>query len=122
MDAMLKKRLILLEKAGEIDSSISDVVIDFSNQIERDYSVKITEDNGSMLITHLAMALSRIKKGEEIENIDEEVFREVKASKIYTELSGYYKMIEEKLGINIPNVEKDYIALHICTLLNKNRR
>ncbi|MBV1819271.1 PRD domain-containing protein [Anaerosalibacter bizertensis] len=119
MDEMLNLRLELIEKSGEIDFSIRKAVIDFIKNIEKKYSIEVKEENGSMLVTHLAMALSRIKKGEEIESIDEEIFQEVKTMKIYSELPEYYKLLEEQLDIFIPQSEKDYIALHVCTLIKK---
>lgn len=119
MDEILNLRLELIEKSGEIDFSIRKAVIDFIKNIEKKYSIEVKEENGSMLVTHLAMALSRIKKGEEIESIDEEIFQEVKTMKIYSELPEYYKLLEEQLDIFIPQSEKDYIALHVCTLIKK---
>lgn len=119
MDEMLNLRLELIEKSGEIDFSIRKAVIDFIKNIEKKYSIEVKEENGSMLVTHLAMALSRIKKGEEIESIDEEIFQEVKTMRIYSELPEYYKLLEEQLDISIPQSEKDYIALHVCTLIKK---
>lgn len=119
MDEMLNLRLELLENSGEIDSYTRKAVIGFTKNIEKKYSIEVKEENGVMLVTHLAMALSRIKKGEEIESIDEEIFKEVKTTKMYKELPEYYKLLEEQLDIFIPQNEKDYIALHVCTLIEK---
>ncbi|MBZ2175893.1 PRD domain-containing protein [Schnuerera sp. xch1] len=119
MDDNLMLRLNLLTDSGEIDESIKDVVIDFIERIEKNYSLKVTEENGSMLVSHLAMALGRIKRGEEIDAIDEEIFKEVKETEIYNEMPKYYSEIEGKLDIEIPQAEKDYIALHVSTLIQK---
>lgn len=121
MDDMLYMRLDLLEGAGEIDSSIKESVVNFVKTIEDKYFIKVTEENGSMLVTHLAMALSRIKKGKKIESINEELFEEVRKTKMYNELPEYYKKIEDELNIIIPKEEKDYIALHVCTLIDKEK-
>ncbi|WP_352404390.1 PRD domain-containing protein [Sporanaerobacter acetigenes] len=121
MDDMLYMRLDLLEGAGEIDSSIKESVVNFVKTIEDKYFIKVTEENGSMLVTHLAMALSRIKKGKKIESINEELFEEVRKTKTYNELPEYYKKIEDELNIIIPKEEKNYIALHVCTLIDKEK-
>lgn len=122
MDEMLDLRLKLLEESGEIDSSIRNAVINFIKHIEDKYFIEVVEENGGMLVTHLAMAFSRIRRGEEIEDIDEEIFKEVKETEIYKELPDCYKLIEEQLDIFIPQTEKDYIALHVCTLIEKSNK
>ena len=121
MDDMLYMRLDLLEEAGEIDSSTKESVANFVKAIENKYFIKVTEENGSMLVTHLAMALSRIKKGKKIESINEELFEEVRKTKTYNKLPEHYKKIEDELNIIIPKEEKDYIALHVCTLIDKEK-
>ena len=117
MDDMLMLRLNLLVDAGEIDETIRHSVVDFVNGIEDKYSLKITEENGSMLVSHLAMALGRIERREEIQTMDEELFTEVKETQTYKELDMFYDILEENLGSEIPESEKDFIALHLCTLI-----
>lgn len=120
MDDMLLLRLNLLVDSGEIDEGIRTAVIDFIKNIESSYSIEIIEDNGAMLVSHLAMALGRIKRGEEIESIDEEIFKEVKETETYKELDRFYLILEKSLDIQIPQTEKDYIALHLCALIQNS--
>jgi transcriptional regulatory protein LevR len=117
MDDMLMVRLNLLVDSGEITETIRYSVVDFVNGIEDKYSLKITEENGSMLVSHLAMALGRIERREEIQTMDEELFTEVKETQTYKELDMFYDILEENLGSEIPESEKDFIALHLCTLI-----
>jgi len=118
MDIALKERLEILKGAGEISDEIMAVVIEFAQNFEKKYSMEITEENGSMLITHLSMALARIKRGEEINEMDEMALKEVKETPIYDELPEFYKEIEDKLQIKIPDSEKGFIAVHVCTLVS----
>ena len=117
MDDMLMVRLNLLVDSGEITETIRYSVVDFVNGIEDKYSLKITEENGSMRVSHLAMALGRIERREEIQTMDEELFTEVKETQTYKELDMFYDILEENLGSEIPESEKDFIALHLCTLI-----
>lgn len=119
MDQPLKERLDILKQAGEINDEIATTVIEFAQKLEKKYSLKITEENGSMLITHLSMALARIKRGEEISEIDKSTLKEIKETSIYEKLPEFYKEIEEKLQIKIPDSEKGFIAVHVCTLVSK---
>lgn len=122
MDTSLKERLEILKGAGEISDEIMDVVTEFVKNFEKKYSAEITEENGSMLITHLAMALARIKRGEEINEMDELALEEIKETPTYNELPEFYKKIEDKLQIKIPDSEKGFIAVHVCTLVSSLER
>lgn len=117
MDEGLNLRLNLLVDAGEIDESIKEAVTDFIEEIEEDFKVSVDEENGAMLVSHLAMALGRIKRGEEINAMDEEIFKEVREAPIYTKMPKYYSKVEGRLNITIPQSERDYIALHVSTLV-----
>ena len=119
MDQLLRERLDILKEAGEISEEIGDTVTEFVQSFEQKYSLTMTEDNAAMLITHLAMALARIKKGEEINEIDEQIMDEIRQSNIYGELPGFYRTIEDRLQIELPDSEKGYIALHACAIMAK---
>ncbi len=117
MDEMLLFRLNLLVGAKEIDASIREALIAFVKTIEARYSLQITEDNGAMLVTHLAMALGRICRDEQLEPVDDDIFAEVREMPIYKELPALYQPLEKELQITLPQVERDYLALHLGALL-----
>lgn len=119
MDQLLNQRLDILLDAGEISAEIKMVIMNFVHAFEKKYTLTMTEENASMFITHLAMALARIKRGEGVNPIDEAIINEVKQNKIYNELPQFYDQIEKDLDIVIPESEKGFIALHACTLLAK---
>lgn len=119
MDSQLKERISILEMAGETTNEISQTVIMFSERFESKFDIELTEENSSMLITHLAMALARIKKGEAINEIDEMVSNEVRSNEYFSKLGEFFELLEDKLEITVPESEKDYIALHACTIITK---
>ncbi len=119
MDQLLAERLDILEAAGEISGEVRDAVILFAQGFEKKYSLMLTEENAAMLVTHLAMALARIKKGEAVEAMDESSMEEIRQSGIYNELPELYEMLENKLEIRLPDSEKGYIALHACAIAAK---
>lgn len=121
MDYLLMKRLDILNESDEVDEDIKNAVVNFAEDIEKEYSIVINEENGAMLITHVAMALSRIKRGEKIDSIDEEIFNQVKKTKVYSNMPKFYENIEKNLDIKIPESEKGFIALHLCTLIMKEK-
>lgn len=117
MDEMLKTRLGILRDAGEITDEIYSAIREFIEDFEKKYKVNMTEDNASMFITHMAMALARIKKGEAVNPMDEILLEDIKGNDVYDELPEFYEKIESKLNIEIPESEKGFIALHACSLL-----
>lgn len=119
MDQALMERLDILREAGEISGDIKDTVTAFAENFEKKYSLVMTEENASMLITHVAMALARIIRGEDIGEMDETALEEVSQSRIYNELPAFYQSMEAILHIKLPEAEKGFIALHACTLLMK---
>ena len=99
MDATLLTRLNVLLDAKKIDEDIIRVVDVFVKETESELGIALTEDNASMFVTHIAMALARIKDGEEIKPIDDALLgEEVTTSPIY------------------PKAEYGYVALHLCAL------
>ena len=117
MEQIINDKLDILENAGEISKSIKLAVQDFAKNFEEKYEIELTEGNGSMLIIHLAMALARIQKGEPVNPIDQTALEEIKGAKAYNDFPSFFRRIEEKLGISIPESEKDYITLHGCTIV-----
>lgn len=117
MNEELKLRLNILLGAGEIDEEIVASVEAFALLLQERYHITLTEENGSMMITHLAMALGRIKRGEEINGMDPAVLEEIKHNKVYQDLPHLYGKLEERLQLTLPESEKGYLALHLCSLL-----
>lgn len=124
MDQSLYQRLDLLLAAGQINPTIKEAVVGFGLTVEKKFQLRITEENAAMLITHLAMALARIFRGEVVEGLPEEALAELRNERAYQEVPSLYLELEKKLALSIPEAEKNYITLHTCVLvancLNKN--
>lgn len=118
MDKTLKERLVILQQAGQIDDATVKSIEKFIKLIEEKLNIKVTEENGSMFVTHIAMAISRLKNGEEIAPLDDLLLSELKGTRIYPKIPSLIKELEERLKINIPESEYGYIALHLANLGN----
>ena len=124
MEQSLYQRLDLLLTAGQINQTIKEAVVDFALAVEEKFKLQLNEENAVMLITHLAMALARILRGEEVEGLAEEALDELRNKKAFQEMPALYLELEKKLTFTIPEAEKNYITLHTCVLvanyLNEN--
>ncbi len=117
MDATLLTRLNVLLDAKKIDEDIIRVVDVFVKETESELGIALTEDNASMFVTHIAMALARIKDGEEIKPIDDALLgEEVTTSPIYPKIPTMIRRVEDQTNIKIPKAEYGYVALHLCAL------
>lgn len=121
MDWQLKERLKILYEGDQIDRKIKDAVERAIKTIEKKYRIEVNETNGTMLVTHLAMALMRIKKGEKVEGLSPIALEELKKEKEYENCMYFCTKLEEELGFLIPIGEKGYISLYLCNLINQER-
>ena len=113
----LEYRLNILKSSNVIDDEIYEKLIKLLNYLRNDWNIILTEDNGSMLITHLSMALKRIKEGENVNKIDEEVYNDALKSDKLEEVKKIYNGIVENVFIeDLPEEEKKYIYVNLLLI------
>lgn len=115
----LDDRLIILRDAGQIDNEVFVNVKKIISMMKEKYDIELTEENGAMLITHLSIALQRIKSGDYINQLNDEIFSQVKNNKFYKKAEEIIENIERLINILIPDNEKSFIVMHLCALLEK---
>ena len=113
----LEYRLNILKSSNIIDDEIYEKLLKLLNYLRNDWNIILTEDNGSMLITHLSMALKRIKEGENVNKIDEEVYNDALKSDKLEEVKKIYNGIVENVFIeDLPEEEKKYIYVNLLLI------
>lgn len=113
----LEYRLNILKSSNVIDDEIYEKLLKLLNYLKNDWNIILTEDNGSMLITHLSMALKRIKEGENVNKIDEEVYNDALKSDKLEEVKKIYNGIVENVFIeDLPEEEKKYIYVNLLLI------
>lgn len=119
MDSLIEMRIQILEDSEEISAKVAEGVRKFIALLETEYSFTVTEANGAMFVTHLAVALSRIEKGETIEGIDPALLAEAAATPYWQTLPGLLADLEQLVQQKIPEQERGYLALHMAVMLKK---
>lgn len=119
MDSNLKKRLEILVEGKQLESKLKEKIEKLLVEFESSFEIELKNENAAMLVTHLPMALMRIKRGEEVENLDEMILLELKKENFYSDCMDFIGQIETKTEIEIPVGEKNYLALHFCNLLKQ---
>lgn len=115
----LNIRLQILKDADQISLENYDAIIKVIEIFERELNIKLTEENGAMFITHLAIAFERIKKGEMVEDINDTIYEEIKNSSRFTSSEKFLELLEKELNIEIPESEKTFIMMHLCALFER---
>lgn len=113
----LKLRLDILKESNQINEKIYSKILTVIDLLKIKRNIILTEENGAMFITHLASALGRIEHNKVIDDVDKEILEEIKKNHKYEEVFDIVQDIENITG-KLGQAEKNYIAMHICTLLN----
>ncbi|TZE80970.1 PRD domain-containing protein [Calorimonas adulescens] len=111
-------RVNILYESEVISADVKDTVLRVIEWLgER--KVGIDSDNGQMFLTHLAMSLERVCKGEEVDALPDAMMDEVKSSRGYILALEFIEYMEGILNRKLPESEKGYILLHLSILQEK---
>lgn len=99
---------------------IGDKAYDMINKIHEKHLEKnnFTQETLDLFLTHLAMALERTYKGEEIEYLDDSILNELKKADKYQEAKDFWRKIKDDFSINLAASEECYLYLHLVNILN----
>jgi transcriptional antiterminator len=110
-------RMDLLESSGQVTAQARLLTEDVIAQIEQEFAVRLDEQSGSQLVTHLAMALSRLDRGDPQPRALPSVAAELAQYPREREFSR--RVLGEcgqRLGRPVPEGEIDYLAMHLCVM------
>ena len=115
---MLKMRIQILKNGGIIGEDVAEFMEKVIDMMAADYP-QIPMDPAAMFTTHLAMALERIKKGEIVDALDEEIFAEVLEAPEYPAALGFRDKMLSFCPVPFPASEAQFILMHICNMLQQ---
>jgi len=111
----LTLRLKLLKDGAQIDEDTYNNLLKIIESFKKDFQIELSEENGGMFITHLAVALERIKKKELVEPIEELIFEEVRNDKNFKKANDILESLEKDINISVPEVERPFILLFLVS-------
>lgn len=115
----LTLRLNILKDAGQIDDEIHNNLIKIIAIVKKEWGIELTEENGAMFITHMSIALKRIKENNIVAPMEAFLFEGLKKEKDFEKALGMMNTLEKETHISIPEEEKSFILMHLCTLLTQ---
>ena len=114
---ILEERLNLLESQKVIGRKAAEAVRIAMNVLHSEGAV-IDEERAVSFFTHLAMAVQRLEeeRKEEI-RLDPAIYQEIQEQESFGLAKKLLEKLSEKTGLVFPECEKEFLLVHLCTLL-----
>jgi hypothetical protein len=112
-------RLDLLERSDQVTPSARQLTLDFVDAAEAQFGVELDEENAAMLVTHLAVALTRTELGAPATGpppaglASEIRMHERERAFVHERLDAAGRA----LGAPLPEAEEVFITAHLCTVV-----
>lgn len=115
----LELRLQLLEESGQISPAIAELTREVMRRIEAAYQLELTEANGAMFVTHLAVALERLRTGQAISEMPEAALAEVKGyTREWQFVTEITREAADRLKVQVPEGEVGFLTAHLAALVH----
>lgn len=113
------ERLTILREAELIDNEAFEKVQVIIEKIGREFSLDLNTETGQMFITHISMAIMRIKNNEDTTSIENSIYEDIKESEHFPKALKFADIIEEIIEYNVPKNEKEYLIINGCLLMEE---
>lgn len=113
-----KERLEMFKEGGMIDDedieSINNIIDVFQNK----YNVTLREENASTFISHVCAAFYRFANSEEVDQLPDEVFKEIESLDTYQDSLNIFNDVMQVVHKPFSDSERSYVLLHINNLIS----
>lgn len=120
----LDERLALLEVSGQGSADVIAFVRSEMRLLEDELRIPFTDGGGALLVTHLVVALERLRRGEPF--VASNDHSEIVANELRTRPDVVFQArqvavrAQSSLGAELPDAEIGLIALHLAALSGQN--
>ena len=115
----LNERITMMRETGIITDTTVEKITVIQNMLLTEHNIELTEENAAPFITHVALAFERLKKGEEIDAMDDFIVDEIKASEDYSfslQIANYICAMNTG-DAALPESERICIIIHFINVL-----
>ncbi|MGV2651230.1 UNVERIFIED_CONTAM: PRD domain-containing protein [Escherichia coli] len=105
----METRLNLLCEAGVIDKDICKGMMQVVNVLETECHLPVRSEQGTMAMTHMASALMRSRRGEEIEPLDNELLAELAQSSHWQAVVQLHQVLLKEFALEVNPCEEGYL-------------
>jgi transcriptional regulatory protein LevR len=111
-----EERFDMLEESGQITSLTRWLTENSLARIADELQLRLTEDNAAQFVTHLAIALNRLQRGEAVEpsaTVSDEIADYGREREVMRRVMDE---CQEVLDRAVPDAEVDYMTVHLAAL------
>ncbi|MDI3362228.1 PRD domain-containing protein [Lelliottia sp. V89_10] len=112
----MEERLNLLCQAGIIDKDICDGMSGVVTQLETVWAISVHNEQGEMAITHMANALMRSRRGEEIGPLDAGILDEMQSCDIWPQVESVHQAVLAPFDVRLHPNEEGYLLANLFSL------
>lgn len=117
----MEERLNLLCEAGVIDRDICDGLSGVVNQLETVWGIPVRNQQGEMALTHMASALMRSRRGENIVPLDDELLSEIVNAAEWEQLQPIHQAMLASFDVVLHPSEEGYLMANLFSLYMGSR-
>lgn len=115
----LEPRLGLLCSGGTISKEVADTVRAVIVRLADRWDLVLDEQNGGRMVTHLAMALMRIRRNEPIAPMDTGAFEELSQAACFPRAVEITADLIRWANLDLPETEWRFMVCHLCLLMDE---
>ena len=112
------ERLKILRNGEVISSEVESLVRRVVSRFNDRWNIKLTEESGGRIVTHLAMALMRIGRQEEIAAPETDLLEEFRSLPVFSQSVEIVEDLAVWVPMELPKAEQDYMIVNVCLILD----
>jgi hypothetical protein len=112
------ERLRILRDGNVISSDIEALVRRVISRFQDRWQIVLTGENGGRIVTHLAMALMRIKGQEVIAAPQGDLLDEFRNLDSFPQALEIVEDLISFTPMDLPGAERDYLIINVCLILD----
>jgi transcriptional regulatory protein LevR len=113
-----EERLNILRSGTVISPEVEALVRRVISRFNDRWDIELTEESGGRMVTHLAMALMRIRRKEKITAPETDLLEEFRDLSVFPQSTEIVEDLINWTPMELPEAEKDYMILNVCLILD----
>jgi transcriptional regulatory protein LevR len=114
----LEERLNILVSGNVILDETKKSVLRVISRLKDQWQIELKDENGGRMVTHLAMALTRVKQNSEVNPLEQEQYEEFKSSDFFVRAVAITNDLCRWVPLDLPQAEREYLIVNICLILD----
>jgi transcriptional antiterminator len=112
------ERLGILRAGEVISPEVEALVRRVISRFRDHWDIVLTEESGGRMVTHLAMALMRIRRKEKIAAPEADLLEEFRDLSVFPQSKEIVEDLISWTPMELPEAEKNYMIVNVCLILD----